>query len=71
MNKKPKKPCYLDLLGKLDKLDMQVEGMKDQLKYLKDLIVRTSATAETPRREADIIEITPHSRWTEGETDDE
>ncbi len=43
MDKKPKKQCYTDLLGKLDKLDLQVEGIKDQIFRLKQLICQSPA----------------------------
>lgn len=47
MSKKPKKECYLDLLCQIDKLDMQVEGIKDQLKNLKQLIIGTNTKSKT------------------------
>ena len=44
MKHKSEKQCYVDLLSQLDKLDMQVEGIKDQLKNLKQLIVGSTPT---------------------------
>ena len=56
-NKKPKTQCYGDLLSKLDKLDLQVEGIKDQLRHLKQLLAhpRLSDDGKTPIETAEIV----------------
>jgi hypothetical protein len=53
MTNKDKNQCYVDLLGKIDTLDIQVSRIKDQLSQLKTLIMGPNKFQEEPRHIAD------------------